>query len=275
MTGASAGIGKATALGLAKLGATVIMPCRNMEKGNSAASEIESRVAGARVIVMPLDLRSQSAIRSFVKDFQTRFHQLDVLINNAGVINKKNILTKDGIEETLAVNVLAPFMLNNLLMNELLRAPQGRIINVSSAMHRRSVIHFDDINGEKKYSGLKAYSQTALARILITYEQAHKLRDTPITVNCLHPGGINTDIGKNNRGFLTTLYNLIRPFQRTPEHGAETSLYLAGSDEVKNVSGRYFIDQKQSESSKLSYDKGLASRCWELCENLTGITTMK
>jgi len=271
VTGATSGIGKAIAIGLAKRSATLVLPCRDLEKGNALANEIGSQMPQAEIYVMRLDLSSQNAIRSFVKDFQSRFYHLDVLINNAGVVNKHLIKTKDGIEETFAVNMLASFMLNNLLLPDLQRAEQGKIINMSSWTHTKGKINFDDINGERRYSGLRAYAQSALARILITYEQARRLEHTSVTVNTLHPGGIRTNIGKNNKGVLATLYNFIQLFQRSPAQGAATSLYLATSDEVKNISGKYFVGKKQTRSSDLSYDRELAARCWNLCASLTGI----
>ena len=237
ITGANSGIGKTTAKGLARLGATVVLVCRNKEKGNKALEEIKSETGNDKIDLLIADLSSQKSIRDLASNFKTKYAKLDVLINNAGVYRNKRTLTEDGIETTFAVNHLAPFLLSNLLLDELKASPSSRIIIVASGLERQGKINFDDLQCENGYSGFGAYNQSKLANVLFTYELARRLEGTGITVNCLQPGFVRTNLIRERR--LVTF--LLKPLQITPEKGAETSIYLASSAEVEGVSGKSAI----------------------------------
>lgn len=265
ITGASSGIGKTTAKGLAKLGATVVLVCRNKEKGNKTLEEIKSETGNDKISLLLADLSSQKSIRDLVDSFKTKYDKLDVLINNAGVIHNKRTVTEDGIETTFAVNHLAYFLLTNLLLDKLKAGSSSRIIIVASGLERQGKINFDDLQRENGYSGFGAYNQSKLANVLFTYELARRLKGTGITVNCLHPGFVKTNLIRERR--LVTF--LIQPLQMTPEKGAETSIYLASSPEVEGVSGKYFVSKKETKSSKESYDESISKRLWEVSAELT------
>lgn len=233
VTGANSGIGKATAIGLAEQGAMVVMVCRNKSRGEATITEIKENIGNDLIDLMIADLSSQQSICQLVTNFKKKY-PLHVLINNAGVILTNRSLTVDGIETTFAVNHLAYFLLTNLLLDVLKANAPARVINVSSESHRGSTINFDNLQGEKKYSGLTAYGQSKLANILFTYELAKRLNETGITVNCLHPGFIRTKLGhnkENSRIFRVGL-QLAQLFGANPKNGAKTSLYLATSPEV-------------------------------------------
>ncbi|MFQ6124538.1 MAG: SDR family oxidoreductase [Candidatus Heimdallarchaeota archaeon] len=270
VTGANSGIGKATALGLAEQGARVVMVCRNQRRGEATMDEIKEKTGNDLVDLMIADLSSQQSIRQLAALFKKKY-PLHVLINNAGVFLTKRSLTVDGIETTFAVNHLAYFLLTNLLLDVLKANAPARVINVSSESHRGAVINFDNLQGEKKYSGLKAYNQSKLANILFTYELAKKLKGTGITVNCLHPGFTRTKLGHdqdNSRIFRVGL-KLAQLFGASPEKGAQTSIYLATSPDVENITGKYFINKKQVKSSNESYNEAIAHRLWQVSAELT------
>ncbi|MFQ5793638.1 MAG: SDR family oxidoreductase [Candidatus Bipolaricaulia bacterium] len=240
VTGANSGIGKATALGLAKLGVTVVMVCRNPRKGEAAMAEIKAQSGNESVDLMIADLSSQQSIRQLVADFTDRYQRLHVLINNAGLHLSRRFVTADGIETTFAVNHLASFLLTNLLLDVLKASAPARIVNVTSSAHSRTM-DFDNLQGEKQYNGMQTYTQSKLANILFTYELARRLEGTGVTVNCLHPGTVRSGLQRN----LPRIFRLLRLFFATPEKGAETSIYLASSPEVEGVSGKYFSDKRR------------------------------
>jgi NAD(P)-dependent dehydrogenase (short-subunit alcohol dehydrogenase family) len=266
ITGANSGIGLSTAKGLAKLGATLILVCRNKEKGDKALREIQYETQNDKIDLLLADLSSQKSVRDLVSSFKTKYDKLDVLINNAGTYCTKRTFTEDGIETTFAVNHLAYFLLSNLLLDDLKASSSSRIIIVSSGLERQGKINFDDLQCEKGYFfGYRAYSQSKLANILFTYELAHRLAGTRITVNCLHPGFVKTNLIRTRR--LITF--LSSPLQITPEKGAETSIYLASSAEVEGITGKYFANKKETKSSKGSYDESISKRLWEVSAELT------
>jgi NAD(P)-dependent dehydrogenase (short-subunit alcohol dehydrogenase family) len=266
ITGANSGIGLSTAKGLAKLGATLILVCRNKEKGDKALREIQYETQNDKIDLLLADLSSQKSVRDLASSFKTKYDKLDVLINNAGTYCTKRTFTEDGIETTFAVNHLAYFLLSNLLLDDLKASSSSRIIIVSSGLERQGKINFDDLQCEKGYFfGYRAYSQSKLANILFTYELAHRLAGTRITVNCLHPGFVKTNLIRTRR--LITF--LLSPLQITPEKGAETSIYLASSAEVEGITGKYFASKKETKSSKGSYDESISKRLWEVSAELT------
>jgi len=270
ITGANSGIGKATALGLAKMGATVVMVCRNQNRGKAAMDEIKARSGKESVELMIADLASQKSIRQLVKDFKASYRQLHVLINNAGVAKANRTLTVDGIETTFAINHLAPFLLTNLLLDVLKVSTPARIVNVSSMVHKWGVIDFDDLQEEKRYDVDKAYNQSKLAILLFTYELARKLQGMSVTVNSLEPGMTVTDFGREYTWFKRLMITkILRPFMKSSEKGAETSIYLASSPEIEGVTGKHFINKKEVKSSKRSYDESVWQRLWQVSEELT------
>ena len=272
ITGGSAGIGLATALGLAKLGATIIIASRDHQRGVKAKEFIKEQTKNNAVEYLPVDLASFSSINQMVEDFNSRYGKLDVLINNAGVYYSKLSFTKDNIEMQLGVNYLAHFLLTYLLLESLKGAAHLRIINVTSRFHFQGRIHIDNLFLRNNYHGLRAYCQSKLANVLFTYELAEKLKGTNTTVNCLHPGTVRTKIGNSNAtGLYPFFCNFCKPFLISPQKGAKTSIYLASSDEVREVTGRYFQKCKPVRSSKLSYNKEIALKLWKESETLTGI----
>jgi len=271
VTGVSSGIGKATAVGLAKMGATVVMVCRDANKGQAALTEIKQKSGSNSVDLLLADLSSQEAIRSLASEYKSKYRQLHVLINNAGVYYTKRHVTVDGLEAMFAVNYLARFLLTNLLLDIIKRNAPARIINVAGAYHAKGKISFDDLQGEKDFDGQRANHQSKLADILFTYELARRLEGTGVTVNCLHPGMVATDLidkDKDFPPFFKYLYKLSRPLMKSPAKGAETSIYLASSPEVEGVTGQYFVNKKISPSSPDSHDPQLAQRLWEVSEKL-------
>jgi len=274
ITGANSGIGKATALGLAKMGATIVMVCRNKDRGEKALEDIKKEVENGTVDLMIADLSTQKAIHQLVKEFKERYQFLHVLINNAGVNLSRCVLTEDGIETTFAVNYLAQYLLSNLLLDVLQASSPARIVNVASSVLAKN-IDFENLNGEKHYRQLNAYGQSKLAVILFTYELSRRIEGTGVTVNCLHPGYVKTNMIKNFRKFVKYFYPLIGLFMKKPKKGAKTSIYLASSSEVEGVSGKYFKKRKEVESMKAAYDKEIAKRLWDVSIALTNLNFNK
>ena len=276
VTGANAGIGKITARGLAKMGATVVMVCRNKERGEDALNHIKQETSNHSVRLLLADFSSQSSIRNLATDFGTRYPALHVLINNAAIIPARRMITEDGLEMQFAVNYLAPFLLTSLMHNVLVKSAPARIVNVSASYHKESPpINFDDLQSEREpYDSRKVYASTKLATIMFTYELARRLQGTGVTANCLHPGVIETTLMQD---FVLGASPLseermarIKQLTIDLEEGASTSLYLATSPEIEGVSGRYFDNRQVVSSSKASYDEIAAKRLWELSERITG-----
>lgn len=272
VTGANSGMGKATALALAKTGAQVVMLCRHPGRGQAALEEIRSACNNKSVMLMLCDLASIEDICRFAEEFRSRYSSLSVLINNAGILASSRQLTKDGYELNFGVNYLSHFLLTNLLLDLIIPA-KGRIVTLSSVAHKIGSIHFDDINLTSSYGWLKAYSQSKLANVLFTYELARRLKGTGATANCLHPGVVATNIIVDRQTGLGSLTaRLMKHFFISPEQGAETAIYLATSPEVQGVSGQYFRRKQPIESSQLSYDPETAVRLWDLSERMTGLS---
>ena len=272
VTGANAGIGKATALGLANYGATVVMVCRSRERGEVALDEIKEKSSNDSIYLLLADLASQSSVRKLAEDFKTYHSALHVLINNAGIIPRKRLVTVDGLEMQFAVNHLAPFLLTNLLLSVLESSAPARIVTVSSEMHRGATIDFDDLQSEGSYQPTRVYSQTKLANILFTYELARRLEGSNVTANCLHPGVVATKLLADGIGIPTALKSTTRFIGASPDKGAKTSIYLAASAAVEGVNGKYYVRQKAVQSSETSHDENLASRLWEVSAELTGLS---
>ncbi len=272
VTGANSGIGKATALGLAQMGATVIIVCRDRARGEEAQNEIKTKSGNNAVDLLLADLSSQQSIRQLVENFQQNYTQLHVLINNAGVFMMSRKATVDGLEMTFAVNYLAPFLLTNLLLDKLQNSAPARIVNVSSESHQSGYIKIDDLQAEKGYRSWNAYGQSKLALVMFTYELARRLQGTDMTVNCLHPGFVSTNIGQSDTApIVRTLVKFIFSRGISPEEGAKTSIYLASSPEVEGVTGKYFAKCIPIRSAPISYDKSLQQQLWEQSAKLVNL----
>ncbi len=240
VTGANSGIGKATALGLARMGARVVMVCRDTVKGEEALGDIASKSGNEDVELMIADLGSQASIRKLVENFKQKHNRLDVLINNAVIVPGKRTLTEDGIEAQFGVNHLGSFLLTNLLLDVLKACAPSRIVNVASKVHQGAAMNFDDLESEKNYGLMKTYGRSKLANVLFTYELARRLKGTGVTANCLHPGVVRTRIMRDMPGFLQPAVRVAGMLMLSPTKGAETSLYVATSEEVDGVTGEYF-----------------------------------
>ena len=271
ITGANAGIGKSTALGLAKTGFEVVLVSRDRVRGATAQAEIIEASGNPHIDLFVADLASQEEIHQLADRFTRRYPRLDVLINNAGVAKKEYTLTSEGYEMTFAVNHLAPFLLTNLLLDILRTSAPSRIINVSSMVHKWGMINFDDLMGGVSYDMDKAYNQSKLANILFTKELARRLGGTGVTVNSLEPGMVATDFGREYTGFKAFMNRAWRVFMKSPEQGAETSIYLATAPEVAELSGKHFVNKCPVKSSSASYDLRLAGQLWKMSADLTGI----
>jgi retinol dehydrogenase-14 len=276
VTGASSGIGKATALGLARIGATVVLVCRDKNRGESVLNEIKRKYQNSSVDLFVADLSSQESIRALVRQYVDKYKQLHVLINNAGIFFTKRHITVDGTEAVFAVNYLAPFLLTNLLLDTLKRSAPSRIINVAGAHHHKGKINFDDLQGAQDFNGSRAIAQSKLALVLCTNELARRLEGTGVTVNCSDPGMVATNLTDKDEDFpkfFKYMFKMIKPFLKSPAKGAETSIYLASSSEVEGVTGQYFANKKITKSSPASYDINTARRLWDLSVSLTGLNT--
>jgi retinol dehydrogenase 14 len=271
ITGGTSGIGNATAVAMAAMGANVAIVGRNQERGEAAVEEIKAQSHNESVELMLADLSVQAEVRRLAEEFLERYDRLDVLVNNAGLVQSKRTETPDGIETTLAINHLAPFLLTNLLLGCLEQSAPSRVITVSSEAQRWGTMDFEDMQSRRKYRGFPVYGMTKLANIMFTYELAERLDGTGVMANCLHPGSVGTNFGQNNRGAMALFFRTFKPFMRSPEQGADTLIWLASSPEVDGVSGKYFSDRKEIEAKKVAYDPAARRRLWEISEDLTGL----
>jgi len=260
ITGATSGIGKETTQGLASLGATIVFTTRDNLKGEKTKKKLITSTYNKNIHMLKCDLASFESIRDCCKEFKSKYDKLHVLINNAGVWDFKRRESKDGIENIFATNYLAPFLMTNLLLDVFKKSNPSRIINVTSGMHY-GTINFDDIEFKQKFSGAKAYRQSKLGLILFTRLLAKKLEGTGVTVNCVQPGMTKTELGRDAGGFSRFIFKLMG---KDPKIGAETSIYLASSSDVENITGEYFVKKIIKRSSKESYDMDLAKRLWDV-----------
>ncbi len=269
ITGASAGIGKATALALAQEGMALVLVCRSRERGENAIAEIKALVPEAQISLHLADLSVLAEVRVVAQEIIEQYPVIDVLINNAGMIPGLQELTIEGLELAWATNHLAPFLLTNLLMSPLMAAKQGRIINVSSDAHRLGQIEFDSPGMAKHYSAITSYADSKLANILFTYELARRTEFTDVTVNCLHPGIVATNFGSTSNLLIRTAMKMARFFMKSAKEGAKPTIFLATSPSVVKVSGKYFKKFKPAKSSDSSYNHHTARRLWEVSQEQT------
>jgi retinol dehydrogenase 12 len=267
ITGPTAGIGRSTSLELARRGAQLTLFCRSREKGHALQQEIVS-AGGLQPAIIVIDMANLSSVRRAGEEFLAGNKSLNVLLNNAGCINTSRKVAVDGYEGTLAVNHFAPFLLTGLLLPPLLQTPGARIVNVSSNAHAFvKAMGFEDMQATKSYKIFREYGRSKLANILFTRSLAKRLKRQDVTVNCLHPGGVATSLGTQNHGFLSkNLPRLLKPFFRSPEQGAQTSIYLCCSDEVAGISGEYFFNCKRIKPKPWARDDAAADRLWAYTE---------
>src|SRR5438552_16863650 len=239
VTGANSGIGKSASIALAEKGGTAVMVARNKERGEAARSEIVTKYGDKSIDLLLADLSSLESVRQLVAEFRKKYSKLHVLINNAGLFNQRRRVTADGYENTFATNYLAPFLLTNLQLDLLKASAPSRIINVSSVGHYNGHINFDDLNLENDYGGWKSYGQSKLALVLFTHELPKKLQGTGVTVNAVHPGTVATNIWSRPLGPAGFIMALPKLFMASPKEGAETIVYLASSDDAKDLNGEY------------------------------------
>jgi NAD(P)-dependent dehydrogenase (short-subunit alcohol dehydrogenase family) len=273
ITGATNGIGKATAAALAKRGAHLLLHGRNAEKGAAVVSALKRESGNEAIELVQADFASLADVRRLAETVRARAPRLHRLINNAGLFNMRRAVTKDGYEASFAVNHLAPFLLTNLLLDTLKASQPSRIIVVSSAGHRGPPLDFDDLQSERLYRGLRAYQCSKLANLLFTRMLAKRLSGMRVTINALHPGLVNTGIGGGVTGPGTLVMRAAFALMgKSPEEGARTVVYLATSPDVEEVSGGYFIDEKRAEASPEAQDDAAAARLWQVSEKLTGLS---
>jgi NAD(P)-dependent dehydrogenase (short-subunit alcohol dehydrogenase family) len=272
ITGSNIGIGKETAVGLASLGATTVLACRNQEKAEAAAAEVKERSGNDDVPLVSLDLADLDSVRTAADEILDRWDRLDVLINNAGGIWTERDETKQGVEQTFGVNHLGHFLLTHLLLDRLKQSAPSRILNLASVGHHMAWrgMRFDDLQSEKRYAGMEVYGRSKLANVLFSRELAKRLAGTGVTVNAVHPGPVRSGFGMDGdmKGLMGLGNKLIRPFEISAAAGAKTSIYLASSPEVEGKTGGYWVRSKPGHMSKQAQSDEQAARLWDESEKL-------
>jgi len=274
VTGSNSGIGKETASALTSIGATVVMAVRNQELGKKARAEIAEVSGNDGTDLMICDVSSTSSIRIFTKEFIGKYNRLDVLINNAGAVFSKRETTIDGFESTFAVDYLGMFLLTHELLPLLRSSAPSRIINLSSGLYKSGRLDLNDLQSEKSYNGMQVYANAKLMVLMFTYALARRLEGSGVTVNAVMPGFAATNLGKNTGSLRQSImFKLVRPMQISPRKGAETSVYLASSDEIRDVTGKCFAKKQEVTTSPVSYDQELQEKLWNRSLELLGMTT--
>ncbi|MHB8628627.1 MAG: SDR family oxidoreductase [Aggregatilineales bacterium] len=275
ITGANSGLGYETALALAKMGAQVVMVCRNRAKGEAAQADIKAKSGNATVDLLIADLSVQKSIRELAQTFKTKYEHLHVLVNNAGLVFGKRGVTADGYEQTFALNHLGYFLLTNLLLDTLKASAPARIVNVASEAETMGELNFDDLMAEKRYGSLRAYGVSKRANIVFTYELAKHLAGMGVTANCVHPGGVRTNFGASAGGAMALAVKLFGLFALSPEQGAQTIIWLASSPEVEGITGQYFAKKHPIKSAAQTYDPEVQEKLWQVSEQMTGLSSVK
>ena len=272
ITGGTGGIGRAAAIGLASMGARVGITGRDRARAERAAAAIARESGNPAVDVFVADMSSQTEVWRLAGEVLSAYPQLDVLLNNVGGFWAHRHLTADGLEHTFALNHLAPFLLTGLLLERLMASAPACIVTVSSGAQAQGSIDFEDLMGERKYSGQRAYSQSKLANVMFTYELARRLEGTGVTATVLHPGVTRTAFGaEDSAPAMAPIIAALRPFMRSPERGADTAVYLASSPEAAGVTGQYFANRKAKKSHKSSNDTATTARLWQVSADLVGL----
>jgi NAD(P)-dependent dehydrogenase (short-subunit alcohol dehydrogenase family) len=272
ITGATGGIGRAAAVALSSMGARVGITGRDRARAEYAAATIARRSGNSAVDVFVADMSSQAEVRRLADEVLAAYPRLDVLLNNVGGFWAHRHATADGLEHTFALNHLAPFLLTSLLLERLKTSAPARVVTVSSGAQSMGSIDFDDLMGERKYSGQRAYNQSKLANVMFTYELAKRLEGTGVTATVLHPGITSTDFGREDqaRGW-GPLIAVMRRFMKSPDQGAETSVYLASSLGAEGLTGTYFANRTPKKTHRASYDAAITARLWQVSAELVGL----
>ena len=273
ITGGTGGIGKATATGLATLGARVGITGRDPARAEQAAADIRAASGNPAVDAFAADMTSQNELRQLAAVVLEAYPRLDVLVNNVGGFWAHRHSTADGLERTFALNHLAPFLLTNLLLDRLKASAPARVITVSSGAQSMGRIEFDDLQGARSYSGQRAYNQSKLANVMFTNELARRLHGTRVTANSLHPGVVRTNFGAEDQAwFFTVISRVVRPLLKTPAQGAQTSIYLASTPDLADVTGQFFTNGKPKRANRIAYDIDMTARLWRVSADLVGMT---
>ena len=272
VTGGTGGIGKATAIGLAALGARVGITGRDLARAGQVAAEIRSVSGNPDVDGFAADMSSQAEVRRLAAAVLDVYPRLDVLVNNVGGFWAHRHPTADGLEHTFALNHLASFLLTNLLLDRLKQSAPARVVNVSSHVQADGRIDFDDLQGARVYSGQAAYSQSKLANVMFSNELARRLEGTGVTANSLHPGVVRTNFGAEDQAWLfTVVSHVVLPFLKTPTQGAQTSIYLASSPDMDGITGQFFANKKVKTANKVAVDPAMRARLWQASADLVGM----
>jgi NAD(P)-dependent dehydrogenase (short-subunit alcohol dehydrogenase family) len=275
ITGADGDIGRNTTIGIAEKGAQIIMACIDLDQAKPVLEEIVNKTNNNNIELMQLDLSSQSNIHKFAENFTEKYNCLDVLINNAGVFSLKRFETEDGLEKTIGINYFGHYLLTSLLLPIIQKSKQGRIINISSDSYKQAKFDLDDLQSKIKYKGMGAYPSSKLALILFTQELAKRLKDSNITVNAVHPGHVSTGIWnmwENPKWYQSLTIKVLNMFFISPDEGAQTSIHLATSDEVQNITGKYFSKKKPVNVKSKYNTMDIQRKLWALSKELTGLT---
>ena len=276
VTGGTGGIGKATAIGLASIGARVGITGRDLGRAEQVAADIRSACGNPAVDAFGADMSSQTEVRRLAVAVLGTYPRLDVLVNNVGGFWAHRHLTADGLEHTFALNHLAPFLLTNLLLDRLKASAPARVVTVSSGAQSMGRIDFDDLQGAGNYSGQRAYSQSKLASIMFTNELARRLEGTGVTATAVHPGVVRTNFGAEDQAwFFAVIGGVVRPLLKTPAQGAQTSIFLASSPDVQGVTGQFFANRKAKAANKLANDTQMSARLWQVSANLVGFDQVR
>ncbi len=273
ITGGTGGIGKATAIGLATMGARVGITGRDLARAEQAASDIRAASANSAVDAFAADMSSQAEVRRLAVSVLDAYPRLDVLVNNVGGFWAHRHLTVDGLERTFALNHLAPFLLTSLLLDRLKASAPARVVTVSSGAQSMGRIDFDDLQGARSYSGQRAYNQSKLANVMFSNELARRLDGTGVTANSLHPGVVRSNFGAEDQArWFAVMSHVILPLLKTPAQGAQTSIYLASSPDMDGVTGRFFANRKSKRPNKTAFDSEATARLWNVSAGLVGVT---
>lgn len=271
VTGANSGIGYEISKGLLKKGAYLVMVCRNEDKAEQAKAQLMQETGERGIDIVLCDFSMQAEIRKAAEEIQNQYKCIDVLINNHGFIASERNETVDGLEETFAVNHIGYFLFTNLLLDQVLESEKGRIINVASEAHRYGEFDPDNLQLKKGFKVMKAYGNSKLFNILFTKELAERIKDTEVTANCVHPGVVASNFGKNSNFLIRLAYGIGSLFMISNEKGAETPLYLATSDDVEGVNGAYFKNKRAVAPRKQARDLEAARQLWDMSEELAGL----
>jgi NAD(P)-dependent dehydrogenase (short-subunit alcohol dehydrogenase family) len=273
ITGATNGIGKIAALELARMGAIVCIVARNRSKGQAVLEEITRETNNVQIELFIADLSSMADVRKLAQEFQSKHATLDVLLNNAGAFYSDRKLSADGLEMTFALNHMSYFLLTNLLLPVLKATPNARVVSVSSAAHTSGKLDFANLQGEQKFNGWKAYSDSKLENALFTFALARRLAGSSVTANCLHPGFVKTSFGEGNSGIFSMVLGIAKNLMAiSVEAGAQTMIHLASSPDVAGVNGKYFDKSKAVSSSVASLDQAVQEQLWAHSEEIAGLS---